>query len=50
MDEKLQDKILNLITICFNENDGNKINRWLCLVLINEIKHIFDEKEGKNES
>lgn len=31
-------KILDTLAAFFNENEGNKINRWLAIPLINTIK------------
>lgn len=31
-------KILDTLASFFNENEGNKINRWLAIPLINTIK------------
>lgn len=36
-------KILDTLAAFFNENDGNKINRWLAVPLINTIKADLQE-------
>ena len=36
-------KILDTLAAFFNENEGNKINRWLAVPLINTIKADLQE-------
>ena len=36
-------KILETLATFFNENDGNRINRWLAIPLINTIKTDLQE-------
>lgn len=36
-------KILDTLAAFFNENEGNRINRWLAIPLINTIKSDLQE-------
>lgn len=36
-------RVLDTLTAFFSENDGNKINRWLAIPLINTIKENLQE-------
>lgn len=47
MNEEQINQLLQIIGKFFKDNDGNKLNGWLAISLINEVKHYIEEE--KNE-
>lgn len=47
---ELQKKIYKMMQIFFQENEGNKINRWLLSSCLNEMNAIFIEEAEKKKN